>query len=156
MATVISAYPPQMYHQGSYHYPTLSSVYSLQQPFFSNYFIPKQSPPQAQPQQQVQPQPQPPVTRQYVDSEIQSLRPRRQPRVYREVIVLPTPEPIYRQVRHRLPTPERQVVQRTVYQKRNGEVLVREQRSKPKQRTQSRTELNTQPRASRSRQVHTD
>jgi len=85
-----------------------------------------------------------------------ALRPRRAPRIYRQVIRLPTPEPTYRQVRHRLPTPERQVIQRTVIQKANGEVVVHQQRPSPKARSQSRAEPRTQTRSSRSRQVYTD
>jgi hypothetical protein len=72
------------------------------------------------------------------------------------VIVLPTPEPIYRQVRHRLPTPERQVIQRTVIQKSNGDVIVQQERSRTKPRSQSRSDPRTQTRSSRSRQIHTD
>jgi len=117
---------------------------------------------QPQPQQWPQPQPQPQVQQQqapaieYIDSGEKPLRPRREPRIYRQVIVLPTPEPIYRQVRHRLPTPERQVIQRTVIQKANGDVVVQQQRPTTKTRSQSRAEHKTQTRSSRSRQVHTD
>ncbi|CAF3455821.1 unnamed protein product [Rotaria socialis] len=161
MATVISSYTPYMYHQQPYYYPTLPSVYPTQTGG-NNHYYPMQTGPnnlyypmqqQQQPQQQQQRQP---TKVEYVDSELQSLRPRRQPRIYRQVIVLPTPEPIYRQVRHRLPTPERQVIQRTIVQKGNGDVIVREQRPKPKVRSHSRSEHNTQSRSSRSRQVHTD
>ncbi|CAF2061363.1 unnamed protein product [Rotaria magnacalcarata] len=152
MATVISSYTPYMYHQQPYYYPTLPSVYSTQTDA-NNYYYPMQQP-RVQPQQQQQQRQ--PTKVQYVDSGLQSLLPRRQPRIYREVIVLPTPEPIYRQVRRRLPTPERQVIQRTIVQKGNGDVIVREQRPKPKVRSHSRSEHTTQSRSSRSRQVHTD
>jgi hypothetical protein len=151
MATMISSYPPYMYHQQSYNYhqqaynyPILPSVYS-QPPIQNNYYVPQQQ----QQQQQTK-------TVEYVNSEAPLLRPRREPRVYRQVIVLPTPEPIYRQVRHRLPTPDRQVIQRTVIQKANGDVIVQQQRPTKKPRSQSRLESKTQSRPSRSRQVHTD
>jgi len=145
MATMISAYPPHMYHHPMYNYPILPSVYS-HQPVQNNYYIPQQQPPQ---QQQI-------TSVQYVDSATPLSRPRREPRIYRQVIVLPTPEPIYRQVRHRLPTPDRQVIQRTIIQKANGDVVVQQQRPKTKTRSHSRAEHKTQTRSSRSRQVHTD
>lgn len=167
MATVVSAYTPFMYHQQAYYYPTLPSVYPTQT-YGNNftYYVSQPSQPVQQSQPAQQPQPtyhqvqvkkqEPVKTTEYVDSSIQSLRPRRQPRVFREVIMLPTPEPVYRQIRHRLPTPERQVIHRTVFQKNNGDVVVREHQPKPKTRTQSRAEHRTQPRVVRSRQVHTD
>ncbi|CAF2406065.1 unnamed protein product [Rotaria sp. Silwood2] len=148
MATAISSFTPFTFNQQSYYYPTLPSTFSLP-PFSNNFYFPQQQ--QIQPQQQQQT-----IPTQYVDSGIQSLRPRRQPRIYREVIVLPTPEPTYRQVRYRLPTPERQVIQRTVIQRGNGEVVVREERPRTKPRSQSRVEYGTQRRSRRSRQVHTD
>jgi hypothetical protein len=144
MATMISSYPTQMYHQQLYNYPVLPSIYSSQ-PLQNNYYTP---PPPPQPKQT--------TTVQYVDSSAPITRPRREPRVYRQVIVLPTPEPIYRQVRHRLPTPDRQVIQRTIIQKANGDVVVQQERSKTKPRSYSRSEPKTQTRASRSRQIHTD
>ena len=145
MATIASSYSPYMYHQQPYYYPTISSVSSA--PYVaSNYYAP----------QQPQPQPQQIPSVQYVDSSVQSLRPRRAPRIYREVIRLPTPEPIYRQVRHRMVTPERQVIQRTVIQKANGNVIVQQQRPSTKTRHQSRFEPRTQARSSRSRQVYAD
>jgi hypothetical protein len=184
MATMMISYPPHMYHQQMYNYPILTSFYS-QQPFQNNYYIPQQQqqqqqkPPQQQrqqkppqqkqqqqqkpPQQKQQQQQKPPQQKQqkitsvqYVDSAAPSSPPRREPRIYRQVIVLPTPEPIYRQVRRRLPTPERQVIQRTVIQKSNGDVVVQQQRPTTKTRSQSRTEYKTQTRSSRSRQIHTD
>ncbi|CAF0893094.1 unnamed protein product [Rotaria sp. Silwood1] len=150
MATAISSFTPFAFNQQSYYYPTLPSTFSLSA-FPNNFYFPQQH--QMQPQQQQQ-QFTTPV--QYVDSGIQSLRPRRQPRIYREVIRLPTPEPTYRQVRYRLPTPERQVIQRTVVQRGNGEVVVREQRPQRKPRSHSRIEYRTQKRSHHSRQVHTD
>jgi len=150
MATMISSYPTHMYHHHMYNYPILPSIYS-QQPVQNNYYIPQQQQPPQQQQQKRQ------ITSvQYVDSATPSSRPRREPRIYRQVIVLPTPEPIYRQVRHRLPTPDRQVIQRTIIQKANGDVVVQQQRPKTKTRSHSRTEYKTQTRSSRSRQVHTD
>jgi len=140
-----------MYHQQLYNYPLLPSVYSFQ-PVQNNYYAPPPPPPPP-PKQQKQQQT---TTVQYVDSSAQVIRPRREPRVYRQVIVLPTPEPIYRQVRHRLPTPDRQVIQRTIIKKANGDVVVQQERSKPKPRSYSRSEPKTQTRSSRSRQIHTD
>jgi hypothetical protein len=89
MATMISAYPPHMYHQQMYHqqmynYPILPSIY-FQQPVQNNYYIPQQQqqPPQWQQQQQQQPQRQKQqiTSVQYVDS-APSSRPRREPRMY--------------------------------------------------------------------------
>ena len=151
MATLVNSYPTQLYHQQLYNYPTLPSLYSLQPPQ-NNYYVP----PPPQQQQQQQPQPKQTSTVQYIDSSAPIVRPRRQPRVYREVIVLPTPEPIYRQVRHRLPTPDRQVIQRTIIQKSNGDVIVQQERSRTKPRSQSRSDPRTQTRPSRARQIHTD
>lgn len=74
-----------------------------------------------------------------MDSNVQSLRPRRAPRIHREVIVLPTPEPIYRQVRHRLPTPERRTIQRTVIQKSNGDTIVQQERHRKKKKSKSQS-----------------
>ncbi len=138
---MISSYPPYMYPQQGYNYPGLPSVYSSQ-PVRKNYYIPQQ-------QQQT-------TMVQYADSSAQRLRPRREPRIYRQVILLPTPEPVYRQVRKRLPTPERQVIQRTVIKKSNGDVVVQQQRPTTKPRSQSRSEPKPPTRSSRSRQIHTD
>lgn len=138
---MVNAYPTyNAYPQQYYNYPTLPSVYSL---------------PPAQNNSYTLPTVQTPV--QYVDAATaDKIRPRRQPRVYREVIVLPTPEPVYRQVRHRLPTPERQVIQRTIIQKANGDVIVEQQKATPSKRSQSRVEAKPSTRTSRPRQVHTD
>lgn len=138
MATMMSSYPSYVYNQQPYHFPTAYS----QQPVQNNYYAPQQ-----QQQQQT-------TSSQYVDSSASLMRPRRQPRIYREVIVLPTPEPIYRQVVRRLPTPDRETIQRTVIQKANGDVIVRQQQ--PKTRSHSRSEHKGYSRSSRSRQVHTD
>ncbi len=169
---MIGSYPQHMYHQQIYNYPILPSVYS-QQPVQNNYYIQQQQQQQQQriqqqqqqqriqqqqqqQQQRQQKQQQQTTTVQYADSVTPLSRPRREPRIYRQVIVLPTPEPIYRQVRHRLPTPEQQVIQRTVIQKANGDVVVQQQRPRTKTRSQSRSEPKTQSRSSRSRQIHTD
>jgi hypothetical protein len=55
-----------------------------------------------------------------------------------------------------MPTPERQVIQRTIIQKANGDVVVQQQRPTPKTRSHSRQESHTQARPTRSRQVYTD
>jgi hypothetical protein len=159
MATVVSSYLPYMYHQQPYYYPTLPSVSSP--PFAPNNYYSPPPPPQQQQYQQRQPQQQQPQQQQttkvqYVDSNSEYIHPRREPRIYRQVILLPTPEPVYRQVRHRMPTPERQVIKRTITQKANGTVVVQQQRPTTKPRSQSRVDSNTQTRSSRSRQVHTD
>ena len=139
---MINSYFPHAYHQPSF-YP----AQSIPSPYYA-------SPPMQQPQPQQQ-QYKTPMTS-YVGSTLQNLPPRRQPRIIRQVIMLPTPAPIYRQVRHRLPTPERQVIQRTVVQKANGDVIVEQQRPVYQPRTQSRSEAGTKTRSSRSRQVNTD
>ena len=142
MATMTSTHPSQMYYQQFYNYSRFPSVYPSQ-PIQNTYYTPTPT--------------QPKTSVQYVDSStVAGIRPRRQPRVYREVIVLPTPEPIYRQVRHRLPTPDREVIRRTVIQKANGDVVVQQDRTKTKPRSQSRVEPRTQPQSTRSRQIHTD
>jgi hypothetical protein len=163
MATAVSSYLPYMYHQQQYYYPTLPSISSPPPPVYNNYYTPPQpqspvynnyyAPPQPQPQPQKQKQK---ITVQYVEPSKESMPPRREPRVYRQVIRLPTPEPVYRQVRHRMPTPEREHINRTIIKKANGDVVVQQQRSATKPRTQSRSETTKQPRQSRSRQIHTD
>ena len=119
-------------------------------------FLPNMYGPPPPPPVQMQPQQHPQVTSvQYVKADLSDLRPRRRPRIHRQVILLPTPEPIYRQVRHRMATPEREVIQRTFVQKANGDVIM--QQSQPrKPRSTSRTEDHTQPRPTRARQVQTD
>lgn len=138
---MVNAYPTySAYPQQYYNYSTLPSVYSLASAQNNSYTMPVI---------------QTPV--QYVDQATADLiRPRRQPRVYREVIYLPTPEPVYRQVRRRLPTPERQVIQRTIIQKANGDVIVQQQNPTTSKRSQSRSEAKPSPRTKHSRQVHTD
>ncbi|CAF0925963.1 unnamed protein product [Rotaria sordida] len=156
MATAISSFTPFTFNQQSFFYPTLPSTYPVLS-FLNNFNFPQQQQIQPQKEQiQIQPQQQQATPIHYVDSGMRSLRPRRKPRIYREVIVLPTPEPTYRQVRYRLPTPERRVVERTVLQKRNGEVVVREQRPKTKARSHSRIDYSSKMESHHSRQVHTD
>ena len=146
MATVISSYSPHIYHQSSYLNTTMPLFYNVQ-PLPNNYYQP--TPVRQRTASPIQ-------TTEYKDSNAQLLRPRREPRVHRQVILLPTPEPIYRQVRHRLPTPERQVIQRTVIQKANGNVVVQQERHRKKARSQSRTATSRQTRSSRTRQPATD
>lgn len=142
--TMVSSYFPGMY------FPQMAPVaqpyaYPMAiNPFYNNTVQPFQTVPSVES-----------TTVQYKD--FGDLPPRRKPRVYRQVIVLPTPEPIFRQVRHRLPTPEREVIQRTIIQSANGEKIIEQRRpGKRPARAQSRSEQPTQQRTPRSRQVHTD
>jgi hypothetical protein len=150
MAAVVSSYPTNLYHQPSYINTNLTAYYVAQY-LQSKYYKPKPQKQQTQPRT-----PTPTKTIEPVDSTVQQLRPRREPRIRRQVIVLPTPEPIYRQVRHRLPTPERQVIQRTVIQKANGEVIVQQERHRKKTRSQSQSKTNIQARSPRTPQDKTD
>jgi hypothetical protein len=153
MAAVVSSYPPSAYHQQPYFNSKLTSFYATQY-IRNNCYKPKL---QKQQKQKVQPRtPTPTITIEQMDSNVQQLRPRREPRIHRQVILLPTPEPIYRQVRHRLPTPERPVIQRTVIQKANGEVIVQQERHRKKMRSQSRSKATTQARSPRTRQDNVD
>ncbi|CAF1312194.1 unnamed protein product [Adineta ricciae] len=93
-------------------------------------------------------------TVEYVDAVPGTFR-RRQPRIIRQVIKLPTPEPIYRQVRHRMPTPEREVIRRTVIKKANGDIVVRQQQP-TRTKSQSRLESNSSRVSSYRHNVHTD
>jgi hypothetical protein len=143
MAAILTSYPPNVYQQQSYLNSALKSFYGIQ---FSrnNYYKPNLQK-QQQKQQRKQPQTLTPTkTSERIDSNVQQLRPRREPRIHRQVIVLPTPDPIYRQVRHRLPTPERQIIRRTVIQKANGEIIVQQERHRKKARSLSRSP-RTQP-----------
>jgi hypothetical protein len=149
-AAVVSSYPSNLYHQPSYLNSNLIAYYVAQ--YLRNQYY--KSKPQ---KQQTQPRtPTPTKTTEPIDSTVQQLRPRREPRIHRQVILLPTPEPIYRQVRHRLPTPERQVIQRTVIQKANGDVIVQQERQRKKTRSQSRSKTTPQTRSPRSPQDKTD
>ena len=132
MALVFNPYLTNIYHQPLF--------YPVQQ-MPTSYYSPQQVSPVS--------------TVQYVDSSFESLRPRRKPRVHRQVIVLPTPAPIYRQVRHRLPTPERKVIQRTIVQKSNGDVLVRQEPPKSVRRSRAQSYSDTKPQTT-TRQVNTD
>ncbi|CAF3839573.1 unnamed protein product, partial [Rotaria sordida] len=159
MAAAVSSYLPNIYHQQSYLHSTLISSYAAQY-IPNNYYKPKpQNHHQQQQQQQQQQQPRTPTPTKItenVDSNVQQLRTRREPRIRRQVILLPTPKPIYRQVRHRLPTPERQVIQRTIIKKANGEVIVQQQRYRKKIRSQSYAgATTTRARTSRTPQVTT-
>ncbi|CAF1188332.1 unnamed protein product [Didymodactylos carnosus] len=59
---------------------------------------------------------------------------RRQPRKYRQVIRLPDPEPVYRTVHRRMPTPERLVISKTIIQKQNANIIERVQSPKKKRK----------------------
>lgn len=145
---MINSYFPTMYHQQPtvmaqpYAYPTVPTSYF-------NGFQTFQSVPSTDSS-----------TVPYQEVTLGNLPARRKPRVYRQVIVLPTPEPTYRQVRHRLPTPERKVIDRTIIHTAKGETIVRQQHQrstgKSSGRSESRTETSTQNRSSRSRPVNTD
>jgi transposase len=158
MAAIVSPYPLNVYHQQSYFNSKLRSTY--RPPYIpNNYYKPKPQKPQKQQKQQQQPRtptPTPTKTTEPADSNVQQLRSRREPRIHRQVIILPTPEPIYRQVRHRLPTPERQVIQRTVIHKSNGDVVVQQERHRKRTRSQSRSKTTTQPGSPRIQQVNND
>jgi len=159
MAAVVSSYQPTLYHQQSYLNSKLISFYGSQY-IPNNYYKPK--PPKQQKQQQKQQQqqesrtPTPTKTIEHGDSNVQKLRPRRAPRIHRQVILLPTPDPVYRQVRHRLPTPERKVIRRTVIHKSNGDVVVQQERNTKKIRGQSRSKTTTKARSPHKRQVTKD
>jgi hypothetical protein len=142
MATLVSSHSPNKYHQQQpYFNSTLSSFYGSK-PHHNNYYQPKSQ--------------KPIVTIEYIDSDVQPSRPRRQPRIHRQVILLPTPDPIYRQVRHRLPTPERPVIQRTTIQKGNRAIVVEQQRHREKTSSKNRSETTTQTRSPRTRQINND
>ena len=134
MAAVVGPYLPNVYHQQSCFFRALTPV-PIAQIISNDYYRPEQ-------QQRLQPSM---LTRtiEPVDSNVVQLHPRRAPRIRREVIVLPTPEPIYRQIRHRLPTPERQIIQRTVIKKSNGDVIIQRQRRRENKRSRARQKSNT-------------
>ena len=157
MAAIVSSYLPNVYHQQSYLNSKLISFYGPQY-IPNNYYKPKPQKQQKQKKQQQQESraPTPTKTIEHGDSNVQQLRPRRAPRIHRQVILLPTPEPIYRQVRHRLPTPERKVIRRTVIQKSNGDVIVQQERHAKKIRDHSRSKTTTQARSPHTRQVTKD
>ena len=150
MAAVVSSYPSNAYHSKSYLNPNLLSFYTAQ--YIQKNYFPKQR--QQKPAKIRTPTPTKIIER--ADSNVQQLRPRREPRIHRQVILLPTPEPIYRQVRHRLPTPERQTIQRTFIQKANGDVIVQQERHRKKGRSQSRSKTTNQIRATRAQQDKSD
>ena len=152
MAAIVSSYPSNVHHQ---------QYLNLRLPsFYGAPYVPQKlykSKPQKQSKRQWQPRtPTPTKTTEHVESKAQPLPSRREPRIHRQVIVLPTPEPIYRQVRHRLPTPERKVIQRTIIQKSNGDVIVEQQRHTRKARSQSRSKTTSQARSPRAQQANID
>jgi len=152
MAAVVSSHPPTLYHQQSHLNSKLTSFYMPQ-------YIPKNSykpKPQKQQQEQQPRTPTPTKTTEHVDSNVQQLRQRREPRIHRQVILLPTPDPIYRQVRHRLPTPEQKVIQRTIIQKANGDVIVQHERHKKKIKSKNQSKTTTQARSTRTGQINND
>jgi len=154
MAAVVSSYPPTLYHQQSYLNSKLISFYGSQY-IPNNYYKPKPQK-QQQKQQQESRTPTPTKTIEHGDSNAHKFRPRRAPRIHRQVILLPTPDPVYRQVRHRLPTPERKVIRRTVIHKSNGDVVVQQERHTKKIRSHSRSKTTTQARSTHTRQVTKD
>ena len=140
MAAAVGSYPSHAYHRPTYSNSTLPLFYHVQ-PVSNGYH---QAPPHNHQQKTT------PLTQigDYVDSISPPLLRRREPRIRRQVIMLPTPEPIYRQVRHRLPTPERGVIQRTVVQKANGDVIVQQERHRKKNRSHSRAARSSRTRPS--------
>ena len=142
MAAVINSYPANAYHQTSYLHSNMNPFYTTQYLHHHHHHHHHRHQ-QHQPtlrKRPIQHRTSTPIrTIEAMDSNMQSLRPRRAPRIHREVIVLPTPEPIYRQVRHRLPTPERRVIQRTVLQKSNGDTIVQQERYRKKKKSKSQS-----------------
>ncbi|UJR27343.1 hypothetical protein I4U23_008636 [Adineta vaga] len=134
MAAVVNSYPVSLYHP---HINRVVTPYYNAQYISSNYYKTKPQKPQPKRARTSSPK----KVLEHTDSKIQHVRPRRQPRIHRQVIVLPTPEPIYRQIRHRLPTPERQVIRRTFLQRANGDVIVQQER----QRKRTRSKITTYP-----------
>ena len=162
MAAVVTSYPTNLYHQQPFFNLRITSLYG--NPYVPhNFYKPK---PQKSQKRQWQPRtPTPPMpskpptptkTTENVDTNTSPIHRRREPRIRRQVIILPTPEPIYRQVRHRLPTPERKVIQRTIIQKGNGDIIVQQQRHTKKARSQSRSNANAQARSPRTQQADID
>jgi hypothetical protein len=147
MAAVISSYVPNIYHQH------LNSLFTL---FYGTQYISNNNHKTKRQNQRLRSRTTTPSKAvEHVDNRVKQLPVRRQPRIHRQVILLPTPEPIYRQVRHRLPTPERQVIHRTFYQKANGDVVVEQERHRKKARSQSRPQTAIQAQSPRIRQVNT-
>jgi hypothetical protein len=139
MAAAVGSYPSHAYHRPTYSNSTLPLFYHVHpQPTGYHHRAARQ----------IHHQTTTPLiaTSDYVDSISPPLRRRREPRIRRQVIMLPSPEPIYRQVRHRMPTPERGVIQRTVIQKANGDIVIEQERHRKKQRSHSRTARSGRPR----------
>ena len=130
MAAAVSSYQANAYHQSSYPRSYTSQYHHYHHHHHHHHH--SQHQPTAHNRQSQRRTVTPIRTVELIDSNVESLRPRREPRIHRQVIVLPTPEPIYRQVRHRLPTPERGTIQRTVIQKSNGDVIVQQERHRHK------------------------
>lgn len=150
MAAVMGPYSPHAYHQSAFTNPVLPIYYNGSSNSNSTYHqvrskrvSSKVKKPAAQTSDQVQ-------------SSSPRLRSRREPRIHRQVIRLPTPEPIYRQVRHRLPTPERSVIQRTVIQKANGDVIIEQERHRKGVRSHSQTVTSRTNRNSRTRKSNVE
>lgn len=148
MAAAVSSYPANAYHQSSYPHSNISSFYTSQYHHHHHHRHHHHHHQHNQPtvhKRQTQRRISTPTrTVELIDSNVESLRPRREPRIHRQVIVLPTPEPIYRQVRHRLPTPERGIIERTVIQKSNGDVIVQQGRHRQKKRNKTQSKPPTQ------------
>ena len=132
MAAVVGSYPVSLYHP---HLNPLATSYYNASFIPSNYYRSKSPKPPPKRSRTSSPK----KVLEHTDSKIQHVRPRRQPRIHRQVIVLPTPEPIYRQIRHRLPTPERQIIRRTFLQRANGDIIVQQERHRKKTRSRTTT-----------------
>ncbi|CAF0753762.1 unnamed protein product [Adineta steineri] len=141
MAAIVNSYTPNAYNQ--HLSPLLTQYYGAQ--FIPNKYHKakslRQHKPQQKPQQKRFRTPTPTRAPELVEHNIKHIRPRREPRIHRQVIVLPTPDPIYRQVRHRLPTPERQVIHRTFVQKANGDVVVQQEQQRQRKKSTSQNRL---------------
>lgn len=140
MAAAVGSYPSHAYYRPTYSNSTLPLFYHHVHSHSNRYHH------QAAPQEHHQTTTPLIQSSEYIDSISPPLRRRREPRIRRQVIMLPTPEPIYRQVRHRLPTPERGLVKRTVIQKANGDFVVQQERHRKKTRSHSRTTRSSRPR----------
>ena len=146
MAAVMSPYLPHAYHHQSALSNTNAPIFYKGPSTTGTTYRPVRS-------QKAQPKPKTTAVPAADKVEVSSppSRSRREPRIHRQVIRLPTPEPIYRQVRHRLPTPERSVIQRTVIQKANGDVIIEQERHRKNVRSHSQTVTTRTTRTSRTR-----
>lgn len=151
MAAVMSPYLPHAYHQSAFSTSNLPIFYTGPTTTTKNTYH------QTRPQKiQSKSKPTPIQSVDKTETSSPPLRNRREPRIHRQVIRLPTPEPIYRQVRHRLPTPERSVIQRTVIQKANGDVIIEQERHRKNVRSHSQTVTTRATRTSRTRKSNVD